>query len=389
MSVFKTKKSAPYYWFDFIIQGHRFHGSTKCTSRKEAERVEATEKDRAKAQLKANLRAAGSLQIDHVADRYWLAIGQHHAGSDTTERDLARLVNYFGEAKLLTEIGDADVTKLVAWRRGQRRTLYRKKPKKNATEPPLIAPATVNRSTTEVLKKLFSFAKGEGVRFEHEPKWKQHFLKEPEERVRELQDHEGEAIDASMRDDYRPLFDFVASSGWRQGAAVELKWSEVNFGTATITKLGKGGRRITLKITPSIRAILWPLQGHHPTAVFTYIAEKTKKDAAGEVVFLRGNRYPMTKSGLKTRWRRTRTKAKVTDFRFHDYRHDFATKLLRGTGNLKLVQKALGHANLKTTAKYAHVLEDEVASAIEHLNQSREKSRGEHDDRGQDVEKVG
>ena len=41
------------------------------------------------------------------------------------------------------------------------------------------------------------------------------------------------------------------------------------------------------------------------------------------------------------------------DFRFHDIRHDVGTKLLRATGNLKLVQKALGHANLKTTARYA------------------------------------
>ncbi|WP_456628957.1 tyrosine-type recombinase/integrase [Bradyrhizobium sp. URHC0002] len=257
----------------------------------------------------------------------------------------------------MTEIADNDAAKMVAWRRGQH----------VKGSKALVAPATVNRSTTEVLKKLFTFAKGEGVRFEHEPKWKSHFLKEPEERVRELQDHEGDAIDAAMRDDYRPLFDFVAASGWRQGAAVELKWSEVNFGTKTITKLGKGGKRITLKITPSIHAILWPLQGHHPEAVFTYIAEKTIKPRE----IIRGQRYPMTISGVKTRWRRTRTDAGVTDFRFHDFRHDFATKLLRGTGNLKLVQKALGHANLKTTSKYAHVLEDEVADAIEQLNLSR------------------
>ena len=63
--------------------------------------------------------------------------------------------------------------------------------------------------------------------------------------------------------------------------------------------------------------------------------------------------------------------AGVTDFRFHDFRHTFASALLRQTGNLKLVQKALGHANIKTTTRYAHVLADEVGDAIEAMNQRR------------------
>lgn len=361
MSVYKTAKSEPYYWFDFQISGRRFHGSTRSKARKEAERVEAAEKEKAKALIKASAKVAGSLQIDHVAERYWNQIGQYHAGADTTSRDLARLVTYFGKAKLLTDIADTDVAKLVAWRRGQ----------KVRGSKQLITPATVNRSTTVVLKTLFTFAKREGVRFEHEPKWKNHFLKEPVERVRELQDHELDLISAATRDDYQPFFEFVRASGWRQASVVTLKWSEVNFGTKLITKLGKGDRRIVLKITPSIHAILWPLRGHHPESVFTYISERTRK---GEHR-VRGQRYPMTLPGVKTRWRRMRAAAGVIDFRFHDYRHDFGSKLLRQTGNLKLVQKALGHADLKTTSKYAHVLDTEVADAVEELNKSREKSR--------------
>jgi integrase len=82
----------------------------------------------------------------------------------------------------------------------------------------------------------------------------------------------------------------------------------------------------------------------------------------------------MTKSGLKSRWRRTREDSGVKGFGFHDFRHDFGTKLLRESKNLKLVQKALGHANIKTTLRYAHVLDDEVADAIEAMNQRRAAS---------------
>ena len=63
------------------------------------------------------------------------------------------------------------------------------------------------------------------------------------------------------------------------------------------------------------------------------------------------------------------------DFRFHDFRHDFGTKLLRETGNLKLVQRALNHADIKTTTRYAHVLDQEVAAAMESVAESRKKSR--------------
>ena len=64
----------------------------------------------------------------------------------------------------------------------------------------------------------------------------------------------------------------------------------------------------------------------------------------------------------------------MADFRFHDLRHDFATKLLRETGNLKLVQKALNHASIKTTTRYAHVLDEEVADGMEAVAKSRTRS---------------
>src|SRR6187551_2876152 len=83
-------------------------------------------------------------------------------------------------------------------------------------------------------------------------------------------------------------------------------------------------------------------------------------------------------SGAKTQWRRTRARAGVEGFRFHDFRHDLGTKLLRETGNLKLVQRALNHADLKTTTRYAHVLDTEIAEAlgrVQAAQQSRNKSR--------------
>jgi integrase len=293
-----------------------------------------------------------------VAGRYWTEHAQHLAGAPNTWTLLGVLLEFFGKDKLLPDITDDDVAKLVAWRRGQRS-------KSHGTT--LLSPHTVNHTVT-TLRKLFTRCKLWGVRFAHEPRWSKHLLPVPTERVRELSDDEAERLDAAMRDDYAPFFAFKQASGWRLNECF-LRRSEINWSTGRITKLGKGGKRITLTITPTIREILWPLREHHPEMVFTYVCER------GEHGRARGQRYPLTRGGVQTYWRRLRKRSGVVGFRIHDYRHDFATKLLRATGNLRLVQKALGHASVKTTERYAHVLDSEVAEAIERVAKSRRKPR--------------
>jgi integrase len=370
MSVYKHKES-PFYHFDFQLKGARFYGSTGCTRKREAEVFERAEWDRAKQQARL-APSPVSTKLDDVAGRYWEEVGKHHVGADTTFRDIERLIGYFGATKLLTEIRDDDVAKLVAWRRGHQAAWKIKVKGKLVQNPaaPLVAPATVNRSTTEMLKKLFTRAKAWGIRFDHEPDWKQHWLREPQERVRELHGHEADKLDDATRDDYRQILEFAGASGLRMNECL-LKWSEVNWDARKIEKLGKGDKRVFVPITDAIREILWPLRGHHDEMVFTYVAARTRKKDG----LVRGTRYPITYSGLKSAWKRIRATAAVSDFRFHDLRHDFATKLLRATGNIKLVQKAMNHADIKTTTKYAHVLDEEVVAALDVVQKSRRKSR--------------
>jgi integrase len=294
-----------------------------------------------------------------VAGRYWQEAGQHHAGAGHTEHRLGLLIEFFGEHKLLTEITGDDVAKLVAWRRGHRA-------RKSERFTDLVSPHTVNH-TTEQLRKLFTRAKLWGVRFQYEPTWRKYMLTVPTERVREVRDDEAERI-AAAAGNFLPLIIFARASGLRLTECL-LKWSEVDWGTRTIRKPGKGGRSVGCPITSEIREILWPLRGHHPEFVFTYVCEHGEH---GRVI---GQRYPLTYAGVQTFWRRLRKSTGITGLRFHDLRHDFGTKLLRVTGNLKLVQKAMNHASIKTTQRYAHVLDSEVAEGMERVAESRNKSR--------------
>lgn len=362
MSVYKDKRS-PFYQYDFWRGGYRFFGSTGKRSQREAQQIEDQKKEEARDRVK-KLKAAkdGPLTLDFAAGRYWSEWGQHQSNAKDLKRDIARLIDYFGKDRLLADITDDEVAKLVAWRRGHRRW---GRPKER-----LITPSQVNRSTTEVLQRIFMRARKVWRKpVEIEPDWNQHLLAEPVERVRELRVDEDSALAGKLDPDYEALRQFSLASGLRQSESL-LRWSQVDFAGRAIVRTGKGGRPIRLPMTARMREILMGRSGHHQIFVFTYQAKRAGRKRA------RGQRMPITQSGLKTHWRRRRVKAGVSNFRWHDNRHDFATKLLRSTGNLKMVQRGLNHARIETTAKYAHVLDEDLRAGMESADEARSgKSR--------------
>ena len=119
MAVYKHKAS-PYWHYDFQLRRRRFHGSTGRTNKREAEAVERTEREKAKALLKRGPDNAALLTFDDAAGRYWSEVGQHHVCADETWRNLERLLAcpYIGKDKRLAETAGDDVARGVAWRRG-------------------------------------------------------------------------------------------------------------------------------------------------------------------------------------------------------------------------------------------------------------------------------
>jgi site-specific recombinase XerC len=214
-----------------------------------------------------------------------------------------------------------------------------------------------------------------------EPKWSKLKLAEPEERVREVHEHEEQALFEAVREDYQAVVEFARESGLRMNECL-LRKGEVNLTGGFIETTGKGRRKVRRPITTEMRRILMAEMANPTDHVFTYVAQRDRRGKNG---WKAGDRRPITESGLKTLWRRARyneERALPADLKFHDMRHDFGTKLLRATGNLKLVQKAIGHARIETTTRYAHVLNDEVRQGMETASrrrkESRKKSRSPH-----------
>ena len=62
-------------------------------------------------------------------------------------------------------------------------------------------------------------------------------------------------------------------------------------------------------------------------------------------------------------WQRIRVRAGMPDLRLHDLRHSFASLLINSGRTLFEVQHILGHAQVKTTQRYAHLSQDTLLAA--------------------------
>lgn len=357
MSVYPRKNGI--YAYDFEIQGLRFSGSTGCRSKRAAEEFERGKRKEAEAIADAVVKQrAAPMTINAATDKFWEEVGTHYSGNyrQTVWTALGWLVNQLGKNTVLRDIGPPQVNDAIAARRGEG-----------------MANGTVNRTVTELLRRILKRAKTRWKQTVDDTiEWADMMLPEPKERIRELRDAEEIDVRATMRTDYMPAIAFVLASGCRLAEPVALRWPHIDWKALTITIHGKGDKVETIPLTDELRAILAPLRGHDPEHVFTYVGQRTRTNPKSGKTITAGKRYPITYEGLKSTWRRYGAPAAgVEDFRFHDMRHTAATRLLRETGNLRLVQRLLRHENITTTVKYAHTDLDDLREGMNRVSKSR------------------
>lgn len=362
MSVYKPKGRDTYY-YDFVLKGHRYSGNTGQTDKAKAKRRQEDIRTEIRKELGTGSRPGNArMSWGQASDRFWGEVGRFHKGGGDrhTLRALTWLGERIGRHTLIADIRSTTVADLVARRRGEK--------VETKEGSPLVRPSTVNRSVTEVLRKVLNRARDVWEEPVAKIPWKSHILDEPAERVRELSLDEEERLFESLRPDYKPIALFALASGVRLSGCLKLRWADVDWGNRKVTIRGKGGRDYTIPMSAEMREILFPLQRHDPEIVFTYFAQRNRDGRQRDDVM------PITESGLMSEWRRAREDAGILDYRWHDHRHTRATRLLRVSGNLRLVQKLLGHSRIETTARYAHVNDDDLRQALDNETASRRAS---------------
>ena len=73
---------------------------------------------------------------------------------------------------------------------------------------------------------------------------------------------------------------------------------------------------------------------------------------------------------LQRPWRRIRKRAGLEDVRIHDLRHSFASRALALGESLTMIGKLLGHTQVQTTARYAHLARDSIQTAAARITGS-------------------
>lgn len=362
MSVYRHR-NAPCWQFDFIRDGHRFSGSTGIA--KGRPKREAQER-RAADRIIEEIRRAGRepLSFATAVEHWWSEVGQHGA-----EADLRKVLDWLkvqlGDRPLHL-IGNSEISEAVTARRAHVRV---------NGHP--IAPRTVNRTVPLLLRRIFRRArKNWDAIILREPDGSEHLLAEPRRPMRELSVAEEEAI-AEVEGCYHALRRIALIMGLRKREAL-LTWPQIDFEQQLVRIVGKGKIPRTVPMTKEAYGILWAERGRDPVAVFTFVAEKTRRCPRSGRQYVKGQRYPITYWGLSTHRRRRWKKAGV-DARFHDLRHTAGMRTLRATGNLKVTQRLLGHSDIATTSRfYVDALIDDVREAMERTAtalESRKNSR--------------
>ncbi|WP_062215308.1 tyrosine-type recombinase/integrase [Celeribacter marinus] len=183
--------------------------------------------------------------------------------------------------------------------------------------------------------------------------------KEPREIVRELSFDEQERLFHALPQEYHPLVSFALMTGARVGSITSLLWENVNMDTLEISFWVKGDERLTFPINREVAGLLSALPRSNVLAHRKYVFTRLNKQTL--------ERQPIDPHGgvMPAAFRKALKDAGIEMFRFHDLRHTFATRILRKTQNIKLVSKLLGHSNIETTTKYAHVLMDDMRNALD------------------------
>lgn len=350
-------KNSRFWHYDFQIGGRRFHGTCGTEDYETAKAVEAQARVEAKAGLHRTDAKAGTFTLSEAIGTYYADVCAQQPSARTSMSQAKAILGIFSKPKRLDEMTDADLLHYVARRRAT------------------VADATANRELqfmARAIRHMAHYHKAEVPRLD----WKRPQAKEPTERIRELTWAEQDALFKRLRVDLHPFVKFALMTGARRATICGLRWRDVDMDNARIRFALKGGLTMFFPINNEMRAFLSTLPrsdlASEKPFVLTYADQRVKGNPRRRITTGGG--------GVHDDFHKAVIEAGIEDFRFHDLRHTFATRMLRQTKNLKLVSKLLGHTSVETTTRYAHVMDDDMHDALAGFSalqstESRNKSR--------------
>jgi integrase len=329
------------WWVDFSFGGIRYRKVSPENSKKGAEAYEIVLKQRlAREEPIDGIKNEAVTFSEYAANWFETYVKNNNKHSEITHKETILRVHlnpFFGRMKL-DKINNLDIERYKA-----------KKIKEN------LNPKTVNNHLT-VLHKSFQCAVEWGL-IQNCPVMKK--LKTPPSKFDYLTLDECELLSTHANGIWRDMIKVALGTGLRFGELIALTWDDINFGQRELTVrqafaegvLGspKSNKIRSLPMSDSVYEIFDEMKGRTG------------------FVFSNANGEPLKQYICVRRLHAVCRKAGLRKIGWHVLRHTFASHLAQAGANLVAIQNLLGHSDIHTTMRYAHINRNVLREAIDSL----------------------
>lgn len=155
--------------------------------------------------------------------------------------------------------------------------------------------------------------------------------------------------------------DIALGTGMRKGEQYGLRWDDIDFDRRVITL--RDTKNGTSRTVPMIDDVVSAFRGLEKLSLGRKDRAIGKANQApADAVFGIGDNKKWWETALRD--------AKIKNFRWHDLRHTFCSRLAQAGVSLKVIQEAAGHKTIAMSARYAHMDQTTLQNAMAVLNRN-------------------
>jgi len=276
------------------------------------------------------------LTVKGLVERYLPEIEMKRSGREDV-RHAGRWVEFMGDVPC-DQVQPEDVQRWV-----------RKRLREKTNRGGQVTPATVNRSLA-CLKRLFNLGIRDGL-VERNPVSRVKMLQENNARIRYLLPEEEVQLRAVMSPRDWAAVCFAMNTGLRLGEMVGLRREDLDLRLGMVTvRRSKHGEARHVPMNQSAREALAVILGGHDSD-WVFPAPRGGGPRRGD---------SLSRCVLQPALRRTG----IRNFRWHDLRHTFCSRLVMAGVDLRTVQELAGHKTITVTTRYAHLSPGHQRAAV-------------------------
>lgn len=296
-------------------------------------------------------------RVNDMIARYLAEHTPHLAARNAADQHtiMHKLVAPDWGSRLVTEITKADVEKLLTKVAAGRARPSKAKPNNRARKLQGAKPTPVRANRVgEVLRKMFMLAIGWGMRTDNPASGFRRRIEN--ERERFLTPEEigrlAKALDAATDQRAAGIIRLCMLTGARSGEVRQARFEQFNL------DLGSWSKPASTTKQRKIHRI--PISGD----VAAIVRQRGLLVPKGNPWLFPGDTLGQPVKEIRRFWVAIQKEAKLPEVRIHDLRHTFASLLVSGGASLEMIGKLLGHTQMQTTQRYAHLMDSPLRDGV-------------------------